>query len=64
LRQGIAVAYKFMVTMAGHEHGLEEAGRFLFAKDHAGLQARMAAWPTDVQNHLTKLLAPAFAPAW
>jgi uncharacterized protein len=64
LRQGIAAAYKFMVTMAGHEPDFKEASRCLFAKDHAGLQARMAAWPTDVQNHLTKLLAPAFAPAW
>lgn len=62
VRQSIAVAYKFMVTMAGHEPDFEEASRCLFAKDQAGLQARMATWPTDVQNHLTKLLAPAFAP--
>ncbi len=61
VRQSIAVAYKFMLTMAGHEPGFEEACRSLFAKDQTGLQARMAAWPADVQNHITQLLAPVFA---
>lgn len=60
VRQSRAVGYKFMATMAGHEAGFEEASRALFAGDQAGLEARIAAWPVDVQAHLKKLLTEAF----
>ena len=60
VRQCRAVGYKFMSTMAGHEPGFEEASRALFAGDQAGLDARIAAWPVDVQAHLRKVLADAF----
>jgi uncharacterized protein len=60
VRQASAVGYKFMATMAGHEAGFEEASRALFAGDQAGFEAQIAAWPTDVQTHLKKLLADAF----
>lgn len=59
-RQSREVGYKFMSTMAGHEAGFEEASRALFAGDQAGLEARIAAWPVDVQAHLKKLLTEAF----
>lgn len=59
-RQSREVGYKFMSTMAGHEAGFEEASRALFAGDQAGLEARIAAWPVDVQTHLKKLLTEAF----
>jgi hypothetical protein len=59
-RQSREVGYKFMSTMAGHETGFEEASRDLFACDQAGLEARIAAWPVDVQTHLKKLLTEAF----
>jgi len=59
-RQSREVGYKFMATMAGHEAGFEEASRALFAGDQAGLEARIAAWPVDVQAHLKKLLTEAF----
>lgn len=60
VRQCRAVGYKFMSTMAGHEPGFEEASRALFAGDQAGLDARIAAWPVDVQAHLRRVLADAF----
>jgi len=60
VRQCRAVGYKFMSAMAGHEPGFEEASRALFAGDQAGLAARIAAWPVDVQAHLRKVLADAF----
>ena len=60
VRQCRAVGYKFMSTMAGHEPGFEEASRALFAGDQAGLDARIAGWPVDVQAHLRKVLADAF----
>lgn len=60
VRQCRAVGYKFMSTMAGHEPGFEEASRALFAGDQAGLDARIADWPVDVQSHLRRVLADAF----
>ena len=60
VRQCRAVGYKFMSTMAGHEPGFEEASRALFAGDQAGLDARIADWPVDVQAHLRRVLADAF----
>ena len=40
--------------------GFEEASRALFAGDQAGLDARIADWPVDVQAHLRRVLADAF----
>lgn len=60
VRQASAVGYRFMSTMAGHEPGFEEASRALFAGDQANFEARIAAWPVDVQTHLKKILADAF----
>lgn len=60
VRHASATGYKFMSTMAGHEPGFEEASRALFAGDQAGFEALIAAWPTDVQAHLKKILADAF----
>ena len=60
VRQARAVGYKFMSTMAGHAPGFEEASRALFAGDRAGFEARIGAWPADVQSHLQKILADAF----
>ena len=56
VRQARNVAYKFMSTLAGQEVGFEEASRALFAGDQAGFELLIAAWPTDVQAHLKKLL--------
>ncbi|OYT92766.1 MAG: hypothetical protein CFE43_06780 [Burkholderiales bacterium PBB3] len=56
-----AVTYKFMSTMAGHEPGFEEASRALFAGDQAGFVARVAAWPIDIQAHLSQISTDAFA---
>lgn len=55
-------AYRFMVTMAGHEAGFEEASRALFAGDGDGFAERVAPWPADVRAHLLGLAAPAFVP--
>ena len=61
VRHASAVGYKFMVTMAGHEPGFEEASRSLFAGDQASFDARIAPWPVDVQTHLKKILVGAFS---
>ena len=60
VRQASAAGYRFMSTMAGHEPGFEEASRALFAGDQTAFEARIAAWPVDVQTHLKKILAEAF----
>ena len=39
---------------------VEDASRALFAGDRAGLDARIADWPVDVQAHLRRVLADAF----
>ncbi len=61
VRQASAVGYKFMATLAGHEPGFEEASRALFAADQARFEALITTWPIDVQTHLKKILADAFA---
>ena len=60
VREATAAGYRFMVTIAGHEAGFEEASRALFAGDQAGFDAHIASWPKDVQLHLKKILADAF----
>lgn len=56
-----AVGYKFMSTMAGDAPGFEEASRALFAGDAVAFEAQIADWPADVQAHLQKIVANAFA---
>ena len=55
-------AYRFMVTMAGHAAGFEEASRALFAGDGARFAGIVAPWPADVRDHLSELAAPVFSP--
>jgi hypothetical protein len=55
--------YRFAQAMAGDRPGFEDAMRALFAGDAAGFVERIAAWPTDVVEHLRILAAEAFASA-
>lgn len=48
-------AYHFMSAMAGDMPGFEEATRALFADDQPRLRERIAAWPTDVREHVIAL---------
>lgn len=63
-RMAQEAAYRFMQAMAGDLPGYEEATRALFADDQAGLAARIAGWPADVQAYALRLAAgPAMADA-
>lgn len=53
-------AYRFMSTMAGNEHGFEEAARSLFAGNKARFLEHIATWPIDIRNHAIKLAEAAF----
>lgn len=53
-------AYRFLTVMAGDREGYEEAARALFAKDRAGFEARVGAWPTDVREEAMRFAAGAF----
>ena len=55
-------AYRFMSAIAGGFAGFEEASRALFAHDADAFALGIAAWPPDVQAHLTWLARDAFAP--
>ena len=48
-------AYHFMSAMAGDMPGFEEATRALFANDQSRLREQIAAWPTDVREHVIAL---------
>jgi len=61
-RQAKERAYRFMSAMAGGFAGFEEASRALFAQDADAFALGIAAWPPDVQAHLTWLARDAFAP--
>ena len=54
-RRARDAAYAFMSAMAGDLPGFEEASRALFADDRTGVEARMAAWPADVRDHVLYL---------
>ncbi len=60
VRQAQAAAYRFMSAMAGNLEGFEEAARALFAADRSRFDARVRAWPPDVQAHLQHLAESAF----
>ncbi|MBV7482554.1 DUF2239 family protein [Bordetella sp. BOR01] len=55
LRQRQEAAYRFMSSIAGDLAGFEEASRALFAQDQMRFAQHVAAWPSDVREHATKL---------
>jgi hypothetical protein len=55
LRAARDAAYHFMSTMAGDRPGFEEASRALFADDQRRFVGLIAAWPTDIRDHIIKL---------
>jgi hypothetical protein len=61
-RQAQEVAYRFMVAIAGHQIGFEEATRALFAGDVQRFAEQLQAWPADVRQHAQKLAQAAFEP--
>lgn len=56
-------AYRFASAMAGDRPGFEDMSRALFAGDAAAFAARIAAWPSDIAEHLRNLAGEAFDPA-
>jgi uncharacterized protein len=48
-------AYHFMSAMAGNLPHFEEASRALFADDRRRFVGQIAAWPTDIRDHVVKL---------
>jgi hypothetical protein len=48
-------AYRFMSAVAGDLPGFEEATRALFADDAPRFADRIAAWPCDVRDYVTRL---------
>ncbi len=60
VRAAQKAAYCFMTAMAGNELGYEEALRALFAGNRGAFEERIAAWPSDVRDHASKLAAGAF----
>lgn len=61
-RQAQEATYRFMVAIAGHEAGFEEATRALFAGDARRFAEQLQAWPPDVREHALKLAQTAFEP--
>ncbi len=61
-RRAQEVAYRFMVAIAGHRIGFEEATRALFAGDATRFTERLQVWPADVRQHAQKLAQAAFEP--
>ena len=53
-------AYRFAQVMAGDRPGFEDAMRALFAGDAEGFAGWIAAWPSDIVEHLRTLVAEAF----
>jgi hypothetical protein len=52
--------FRFMSGLGGDLPDFEEALRALFAKDGAGFEARLAAWPEDLRDYARMLAAPVF----
>jgi hypothetical protein len=53
-------AYRFIWALAGNFENAEEAIRALYAKEDAQLEALMERWPSDVREHVLKLVAQAW----
>ena len=49
-------ASRFMTAMAGNFPGFEEASRALFAGDRERFEQRIRDWPTDIRDHLKRLV--------
>lgn len=49
-------AGKFMWGMAGDLPDFEEASRALYAKDGEKLRALIAKWPSDIREHIVKMI--------
>ena len=60
VRRAQAAADRFMMVMAGHLPGYEEATRALYAGDDARFATLIEGWPADVRVHARKLSAVAF----
>lgn len=54
-RKARDAAYHFMSTMAGDLPDFEEASRALFAADRRKFGELIAAWPTDIRDHVIRL---------
>ena len=52
-------AGRLLWTLAGDLPGFEEAARSLYAGRYEDLETRMAGWPTDLRDHVRRLLGPA-----
>ncbi|HEY9854271.1 MAG TPA: DUF2239 family protein [Stenomitos sp.] len=50
---------KFMWTMAGNLPNFEEASRALSRKEYDAFDGLIEAWPTDIRDHVRKLMATA-----
>lgn len=53
-------AYRFMLVMAGHREGFEEATRSLFAGDEGRFKAQTDSWPEAVARYARGLAREAF----
>jgi hypothetical protein len=60
VRQAKVVCYRFIMGIAGHEPGFEEATRALFKHDAARFTEITADWPADVRDHARRLAVAAF----
>jgi hypothetical protein len=48
-------AYHFMSAISGNRGNFEEASRALLANDRRRLASEIAAWPSDIRDHVVKL---------
>jgi hypothetical protein len=55
-RNALEAASRFMTAMAGNLPGFEEASRALFARDHERFEQRIRDWPTDIREHLKRMV--------
>lgn len=63
IRQAQAACDRFLMTMAGHLAGYEEATRALYNRDEATFLQLSQPWPEHIRAHALSLAAPAFAKA-
>ena len=54
------LAHRFMYAVAGDLPGFEEAARSLYAWDLPRLEAEIAAWPSDVADHVRSITRQGF----
>ncbi len=60
IRHAQVVCYRFIMGIAGHEPGFEEATRALFTHQAERFTALTADWPADVRDHARSLAVAAF----